>query len=390
MIADAVVLVEPEGLAIVEANRAASHLTGFSPEELRAMATPELYPEGLAQRSYCEHFRRCVFDGRGYLHNGEMRKKQGGIVEVDVSARVVHLAGQPLVLEVWRDLTERVCLERSLRGQISALEERVRERTAELEEALRQIRESEQKMIESAKLVSLGEMGAGIAHELNSPLAGILGLVEVLMGRTCRSDRNYALLEKIRDAAVRSKYIILDMLSYARPFREEREDVDMNEVIRATLSLFVSELNVTSIETRLDLFGGLPVVHGVRGQLMEVMLNLVKNARDALGGYGRICISTRLWGDERGVPMVVAEVRDTGPGIPADILERIFDPFFSTKEKGRGHNVGLGLSISRSIIADHGGRLEARNLPEGGASFSITLPARANALQGRCTDDRES
>ncbi len=374
MVADAVVLVETEGLTIIEANRAASHLTGYSPDELVGMAAPGLHGEGAERRDYCDSFKRWVFDGKGYIHNGRIMKKQGGRVEVDISARAMETGGRKVVMEVWRDNTERNCLEKSLRQQIKVLEERVRERTAELEEASRQLRESQQKMIQSAKLISLGEMGAGIAHELNSPLAGILGLVEVLLARTERGDRNYALLEKIKDAAVRSKYIILDMLSYARPFKDEREEVDINEVIRSTLSLFVSEINVTSIEIMLNLALQLPMVSGVRGQLMEVLFNIIKNARDALGGCGSIAIETFASIDEEGRPMVVAEIRDTGPGIPHDVIERVFDPFFSTKEKGRGHNVGLGLSISRSIVAEHGGRIEAENLDGGGACFRVMLP----------------
>ena len=376
MVADAVVLVETEGLTIIEANRAASHLTGYEPGELVGMATPGLHAEGAERRDYCDSFKRWVFDGKGYIHNGRIMKKQGGRVEVDISARAMDTGGgNKVVMEVWRDNTERNCLEKSLRKQIKVLEKRVRERTAELEEASRQLRESQQKMIQSAKLISLGEMGAGIAHELNSPLAGILGIVEVLLGRMSRDDRNYELLEKIKDAAVRSKYIILDMLSYARPFKDEREDVDMNEVIRSTLSLFVSEINVTSIEICLNLASTLPQVSGVRGQLMEVMFNIIKNARDALGGYGSITIGTSSRTDDDGKTMVVVEIRDTGPGIEPDVLERIFDPFFSTKEKGRGHNVGLGLSISRSIIAEHGGRIEAANLESGGVCFRVLLPA---------------
>ncbi len=401
MSSDAVVIVEARTMKILEANRAASHLTGYSVQELLGMTTPELFGRGAPGRAYHDSFKRWLFDGKGYLHNGAILKKQGGRVDVDVTARVMEdaagsggtwgtggtggpeEAGEKVVMEVWRDISERVCLEKSLGRQIKDLERRVKDRTRELEDATLKLKQSQQKMIESAKLVSLGEMGAGIAHELNSPLAGILGLVEVLLGRMDRDDRNYGLLEKIKDAAVRSKYIILDMLSYARPFRDEREAVNMNEVIKSTLSLFVSEINTTSIEIEMDLSPSLPDVEGMRGQLMEVVFNIVKNARDALKGYGGIRISSRLQREGDGPPVVVVEISDTGPGVPAEIMERIFDPFFSSKDKGRGMNVGLGLSISRSIVLEHGGRIEVENLPGGGACFRVCLPASCNGGQAR-------
>ncbi len=265
-------------------------------------------------------------------------------------------------------------IEAELRSEIKVLKARLKERTESLEEARERLKISAQKMIESAKLISLGEMGAGIAHELNSPLAGILTIAEVLMSRMDKDDRSYHLLEKLRDAALRSKYIIIDMLSYARPFRGERETIEMNDLLRSTLSLFISEINAASIEIRLELAKTLPVVTGSKGQLMEVIFNIMKNARDALGGYGSICLATSS-SEEDGRGGVAVEIRDTGPGIPCEVLERIFDPFFSTKDKGGGLNMGLGLSISKSIITAHNGFISAQNISGGGASFRFFIPA---------------
>jgi len=265
-------------------------------------------------------------------------------------------------------------VEDELRSEIKVLETRLKERTERLEDATERLKISRQKMIESAKLISLGEMGAGIAHELNSPLAGILTIADVLISRMDKDDRNYALLEKLRDAAVRSKYIIIDMLSYARPFKGERETIDMNDLLRSTLSLFISEINSASVEIRLDLAKALPMVLGARGQLMEVIFNIIKNARDALGGYGSICLATSA-ADEDGRGGVAVDIRDTGPGIPAEVLDRIFDPFFSTKDKGGGLNIGLGLSISKSIITEHGGSIRAGNISGGGAFCKFFIPA---------------
>ncbi|HXI10758.1 MAG TPA: ATP-binding protein, partial [Thermodesulfobacteriota bacterium] len=215
--------------------------------------------------------------------------------------------------------------------------------------------------------------GAGIAHELNSPLAGILSLTEVLLGRTGKDDRNYFLLEKIKDAAVRSKYIIIDMMTYARPARGKFEPMWLNESIRATLCLFMSEIKSSSIRIVEKFDPELPKVYGNQGRVMEVILNIIKNARDAIGGSGEIYISTKT-ATEDGVEFSVAEIRDTGPGIPPGVMDKIFDPFFTTKEKGGGVNIGLGLSLSQSIIKEHGGKIEVENVPGGGASFKVFLP----------------
>lgn len=374
MATDAIFLVDTETMKVMEANKAAVLLTGFEKEELSQMVSTDFYETSLPRKAYVLSFKRWVFDGKGYAFDTVIRKKQGSAVYVDIAASTVEINGRTLILEIWRDISERKCLEDGLRSKITELEGRVRERTEELETAYDKLKASQQKIIHSAKLISLGEMGAGIAHELNSPLAGILTIVEVLLGRMDTEDRNYTLLEKIKDAAVRSKYIIIDMLSYARPFQGDMEPLNLNEVVKSTLSLFVSEVNAASVDISLDLGGNLPVVMGARGQLMEVIFNLVKNARDSIADMGGITLRTRTM-DEDGALFVVAEIKDTGEGIPDEILERVFDPFFSTKDKGGGLNVGLGLSISESIIKKHGGRLEAKNLSSGGAMFSIILPA---------------
>jgi len=382
---DAIVLVDSGTMNIIEANRAAAHLTGYSSEELLSMQTPELYREDEAGRSYVDSFKRWVFDGKGYIHDGRIRKKQGGIVAVEVAASTVELDGRKCVLEMWRDVTDRKHLEDNLRTQIAVLEQRVRERTEKLEDAYERLKRSKQKMIQSTKLISLGEMGAGIAHELNSPLAGILTIVEVLLSRMDREDRSYAMVLKLKDAAVRSKHIILDMLSYARPFKGSSEPINMNDLVRSTLSLFISEVNAADMEIRLDLAKSLPMVSGIRGQLMEVIFNIIKNARDALDGYGSIYISTETT-EEDGKRGVVVNITDSGPGIPEEILDRIFDPFFSTKERGSGLNIGLGLSISESIIKEHGGVIRAENREGKGVSFTVFLPVKGEDCRKESLD----
>ena len=154
----------------------------------------------------------------------------------------------------------------------------------------------------------------------------------------------------------------------------------LNESIRATLTLFISELKTSSIEIHEDFDPDLPKITGNKGQIMEVILNIIKNARDVMRGTGGIFISTRAVAVD-GRDFAVAEIRDTGPGIPGEIMDKIFDPFFTTKEKGGGLNIGLGLSISRSIINAHGGGIQVESRPGEGATFRIFLPLSTPAAR---------
>lgn len=387
MAADAILLRDLATGLYVEANHSAVMLTGYSRAELLGKAPGGIFPMHKLSE-YNEASRRWVHDGKGYLHDACIVKKDGFLVPVEIAASVVEIKGRRYAQEIWRDISERRGLEETIRRQIGVLEETVRVRTAELnrsleelEEAYRKLKSSEQMLIQSAKLISLGEMGAGIAHELNSPLAGILSITEVLLSRTPKDDRNYFLLEKIKDAAVRSKYIILDMLTYSRPSREGFTPMYLNECVRATLTIFISEIKTSSIEIVERFDPELPKVFGNQGQLMEVVLNILKNARDAMEGRGTIFISTYT-AEEGSRPFSVAEFRDTGPGIAPEAADKIFDPFFTTKEKGGGHNIGLGLSIAMSIVKEHGGRIEAGGSPAGGAVFRVFLPVYTGSGEG--------
>lgn len=377
MAADAICLIDIDTDKFEEVNPAAEALTGYSAKELLNMRADDIFSEECLAK-YRDAFLRWVFDGKGYLYDADVIKKDGLTLTVEIAASVVDLNGKKYIQEIWRDLSERKGFGETIKRYIAELEDTVRERTAklnislcELESAYKKLQSSEQRLIQSAKLVSLGEMGAGIAHELNSPIAGILSISEVLLGRIDPKDPGHYLVEKIKDAAVRSKHIILDMLAYAKPSRGNFEPVYLNNIIETTIGLFISEIKTRSIEIIKDLDPEIPEISGNRAQLMEVVLNIVKNARDAMDGKGKIFIATKPAREGEDL-FALVEVRDTGPGIDKDIIDKIFDPFFTTKEKGGGLNTGLGLSIAQSIIKEHGGRIDVEN--RNGAVFKIYLP----------------
>ncbi|MBI5970285.1 MAG: PAS domain S-box protein [Deltaproteobacteria bacterium] len=383
MAADAILLKDIEAGVFVEVNQAATELLGFTRAEFLGMRDSDIYPSEKI-KEYTQSFLRWILDGKGYLMDALVRRKDGFTVPVEVAASVVDVAGKKYMLEIWRDLSERKSFSETINKYIAELEVAVKDRTfelnkslKELEDAYARLKHSEQKLIQSAKMSSLGEMGAGIAHELNSPLAGILSITEALMNRLGQGNPNYHLLATMKDAAVRSKYIILDMLTYSRPAGDKLTPVYLNESVNATLALFASEIKTTSIEIVKDLDMELPKILGNKGRIMEVLLNIIKNARDAVAGTGKIYVSTRI-AQEDGGGFAVVEIRDTGTGVPDEIKDKIFDPFFSTKQKGGGLNIGLGLSISQGIIKEHGGKIEVENVPEGGATFKVFLPLCIN------------
>ncbi len=255
---------------------------------------------------------------------------------------------------------------RELRAYQENLERMVAERTQQLERA-------QARLVQSEKLAALGELVAGVAHELNNPLTSVLGYAQLLEAGELEGEDARRALGIILQEADRARRIVQNLLTFARQRAHERGPVDVNAAIEQTVALRRYELERAGITFVLDLAADLPAIEGDLFQLQQVFLNLINNAAQAMAGSGgRIEIRTARAGDR-----VRIEVADTGPGIPPEHLHRIFDPFFTTKEVGQG--TGLGLSISYAIIRDHGGEISAENRPEGGARFIIELPVASGS-----------
>ena len=396
MAVDAIIVHDAQTGEITDVNLAAEFLTGYTRPEFMAMKIDDMYPPEELKEYYILR-KKWVQDGRGYFHETCIKRKDSVLVPVETAASVVEFGGRIYLQEIWRDLTERKGFAQALKKYTQELEGKVEERTAalersfsdmeryknELEDAYGKLKESQKTLVETAKMASLGELGAGIAHELNSPLAGILAITELLMRRGGKASENYQLLEKIKDAGLRSKNIISDLLLYAMPSRLEISPLCVDDTIKSTLSLFISELKIKSMEIKEEFPQGLPRVYGNKGQLMEVFLNIIKNARDAMKGSGTLTIRTSL-AKEIGKDYVLVEIEDTGEGIPDEIKDKIFDPFFTTKEKGGGLNIGLGLSITKSIVKAHKGKIDFTSTSGKGTVFRVFLPAlKEDETEGR-------
>jgi signal transduction histidine kinase/AmiR/NasT family two-component response regulator len=227
------------------------------------------------------------------------------------------------------------------------------------------------KLMQTEKLAALGQMVTSIAHELSNPLTSILGYAQRLAARS-RASGAWQDAQQIVDEAERASTILKQLLLTAPNSRPERRKVLLNEIVKRTLELQNAGLCAEKIKVELDLDARLPFVLGEAGQLQQVLMNLIGNARQAIqetGQPGTILVRTTPAGGTH----ALLEVSDNGPGIPQAIVAKVFDPFFTTKPAGVG--TGLGLSIVLGIVREHGGQVRVSSSPGGGATFSIELPA---------------
>jgi signal transduction histidine kinase len=247
------------------------------------------------------------------------------------------------------------------------LEARVAERTRELKDAQAQL-------VQAQKLAALGQLGAGVAHEINNPLGGVIGHVQLLLADRAPSSADYEALKHIEEGARRASAVVQNLLRFSVQRKEPvRTAVDLNKLVRDTLSLTESLIRDQKIELVYDLADGKPRARADAGQLAQVLLNLVANARTAMPAGGKLRIATRADASDPAAPRVALVVEDSGKGIAPEIRERIFEPFFTTKDDWS--NVGLGLSVSYRIVEEHGGRIDVQSEPAHGATFTVWLPS---------------
>ncbi|WP_395670268.1 response regulator [Phenylobacterium sp.] len=250
---------------------------------------------------------------------------------------------------------------------------------AELQAANRQLKEAQAQLVQSAKMASLGELVAGIAHEINNPLAFILGhqdtverLVGAAGGEASPEGLSKAIdrLKSMRLGLQRIQTLVLNLRKFSRLDEAEKQLLNVPDAIETVLALLKPKLQEIEVRRRFEAGAAL---HGSPALLNQVVMNIVSNAADALGGEGVIEIATR-----EAPGRYVIEIADSGPGIPTELRDRIFEPFFTTKPVGSG--TGLGLAIAYSVIRAHDGAIEVDDGPLGGARFTLELPTHGGAV----------
>lgn len=233
---------------------------------------------------------------------------------------------------------------------------------------------SESKLIQSEKQASIGRLAAGVAHEINNPLTGVLTYTHMLLRRKDINDDIRSDLKIIAEATDRVRKIVKDLLDFSRQTELNRESVDINGLVKSAILLMENQALVKGVKILFEQGANLPKLTLDRSQFQSVLLNILLNALDAIEGTGDIRVSTGVsisTGEEKqkGIEIVI---EDTGCGIPPEILDKIFDPFFSTKREGQG--TGLGLSVTQGIIQRHGGTIKVKSEVGKGSAFYIWVP----------------
>jgi PAS domain S-box-containing protein len=234
-------------------------------------------------------------------------------------------------------------------------------------------RELGDQLVQAGKLAAVGKLAAGVAHEINNPLTGVLAFAEDLLDETDKNDPRYEDIKVIIRETMRCRGIVRNLLDFARQQKLLLKRTDVNEVVRQTLALVHKLPQFRNISFKINLQEEIPAIICDRQQMQQVLLNLMMNAADAMNEMGKIKIATEF--DQRHDRCIIA-MEDNGPGVPENIKDKIFEPFFSTK----GTN-GLGLAVSRGIVERHHGIIEVEKARGNGAIFKIVLPARVEEME---------
>jgi two-component system NtrC family sensor kinase len=347
---DVVLVVLADG-EVREANDCARDLTGLEPaalvgRPLASLVLPEDRP------LVAEALARALADGAGEAGRVEVRVLAEGTVAAErvasLAVRRVPAADPPAALVIARDITA----EREMRARL----------------------------LETERLAAVGELVAGVAHEVNNPLGSISAYAQLLLREGGLTADQQEMVEVVQGEAVRASHVVRDLLAFARRTEPAREPVDVTALVERTLRLRGYQAAAARVVVRLELDPALPPVTGDPRQLQQVLLNLVTNAIQAMAGDARggervLTVRTRLRTPADPPAQVELELSDTGPGVAPDARARIFEPFFSTKGEGAG--TGLGLSVSYGIVSAHGGTIELVPGGTGGATFRVSLPAAA-------------
>jgi two-component system NtrC family sensor kinase len=345
---DCIIAADMKGNIIIF-NEEAEELLSYRAEEVMGKVNiVDLYPHGGA-KEVMRKLRSEEYGGAGKLipQQFTLVNKSGEHIPVQLSASVVYDEQGREVCSVgfFTDLRPRIQIEKELE-------------------------ETHLQLVNSEKMASLGKLAAGIAHEINNPLGGILIYSSLMKEELDRGDSRWQDLEKIVQEATRCKDIVKSLLEFSRQTEPKVEPTDINKAITDGLFFLENQALFHNIEIVKDLSPVLPMVRGNPGQLKQVFMNIIVNAAEAMSGGGTLTIKTAPSEDQK---VVYIDFADTGEGIPRENLTRIFDPFFTTKELGKG--TGLGLSTSYGIIDAHGGRIDVKSKVGKGTTFRIELPA---------------
>ena len=329
-------------------NKGAEALTGHTAEEvIGKIHITQIYPEGVA-KEIMKKLRSPEYGGVGKFIPSQLNivSKYGEEIPIQLSAALIYDgAGKGIAsVGIFTDLRTRINMEKRLQ-------------------------ETHLQLVSSEKMASLGKLAAGIAHEINNPLGGILIYASLMAEDLPEDDTKRGDLARIVQETSRCKDIVKSLLEFARQTEPKMEPTDINRAITDGLFFLENQALFHNIKIIKKLDSFLPFVRGNASQLKQVLINIIVNAAEAMHGSGTLTITSYPSPDRKSI---ILEFTDTGEGIPEENLTRIFDPFFTTKEVGKG--TGLGLATSYGIVEDHGGRISVKSKVGEGSTFTIELP----------------
>jgi len=343
---DGIVVIDRKGNVLIF-NEGMERLTGYSAKEMvNTGHLSSFYDMDLA-RENMKKMRSNQYGPPGKLNPTSMtiRNKSGEEIPVTLSASIITIDGEEIgSVGVFTDMRDFLKMQKNLE-------------------------EAHLQLVQSEKIASVGRMAAGVAHEINNPLSGIMLYAE-LLAETFKENRQALKdVQEIVTQTQRCKKIVSELLEFSRQSVGKVSSFSIEELIDKSLGILINQALFHNIEVTRDIGKDIPAMVGDIGQLQQVFTNLFINAADAMDGKGRLEITARYQKDQ---DRAIITVSDSGPGIPEEFRDKVFDMFFTTKQVGKG--TGLGLSISQNIVKLHGGSINFVCPPEGGTTFTVDLP----------------
>ncbi|MFH2067378.1 MAG: PAS domain S-box protein [Pseudomonadota bacterium] len=344
--ASGIVAADMKGNALLM-NRAAEELFGYSFREfVRKKTVRDFYPPGVAQE-IMNKLRSDEYGGKGKLTNikVDIINSRNEKISGEIAAAIIYENGREVAtMGIYTDLREKIAVEQKLK-------------------------ETQKRLLQSEKMASIGQLAAGVAHEINNPLTGILFYANMALESRKEDDPIREDLKCIIEDVHRCKGIVKDLLVYSRQTNPTKDIVDLNSIVLKSLSLIHDQKMFGNITIQKKMSGEEIIVNVDKQQINQVIINLVMNAGDAMEGSGTLTLEIYC---NRDAGKAFLEVTDTGCGIPKENQPHIFDPFFTTKELGKG--TGLGLSTVYGIIQESGGDISVKRTDSTGTTFLIELP----------------
>ena len=342
---DGIIVTDMKGDILIF-NKGAEDLLGYQAEEVVGkMNIRSIYQPGVA-REVMNKLRSPDFGGIGKLTSFSVfhKRKDGELIEGDLSASLIYdeKGNEIASVGIFKDLRERLKMERELR-------------------------DIQQALLQSEKLAAMGRLTSQIAHELNNPIYGIMNTLELLKTEIPPESKRRRILELSLSEIQRLSEMLRNMLSFSKPEEEKRKPVKIDELIEGILLVMEKQMREANIKVKTSFAEEIPEVLASTNQMRQVFLNIFKNAKEAMPKGGTLFVRTRKEDDR-----VLIQIEDTGIGIPEEIRDKIFEAFFTTKQKVKG--VGLGLSVCYGIVKDHSGEIKVESKEEKGTVFTISLP----------------